>query len=276
MSTRKGWFGYGNNRDGLGSDFDKYAGQNSSVHSNSAEPRPTPEAYSDWQDAIDYFNARLFDGQLPDCIITLTRRNGAGGYFKTNAFERVSGAVSHEIAMNPAYLQMLGDRFALSVLVHELCHLWREEFGPRNKNGHPGTRGYHDRVWARKMLEVGLVPTDTGKPGGRMTGYHVAHFIEAGGQFDLDCTELLATGFAIKWHDRVAEPVSDGSNGTNDNPKDGTAKGDRKARKGVRQRFTCPDCSLNAWAKPTAKLACGDCGLMMFASARLDEQRRGA
>jgi len=34
-------------------------------------------------------------------------------------------------------------------------------------------------------------------------------------------------------------------------------------KKNDRIRFSCPECALNAWAKPSAKLACGTCGLIM-------------
>jgi hypothetical protein len=233
----------------------------SNVPSNSDAGRPTPQTYSEWQVALDYFSERLFDGQLPDCIITLTRRKNAGGYFKRRAFENVSGAIVHEIAMNPAYLQAFGDRFALSVLVHEACHLWREEFGPRNKGGLAGARGYHDNVWATKMDEVGLAPSASGKPGGARTGYRMSHYIVDGGQFDLDCAELLATGFAINWHDHnpgllpETPPDDDGSN-----------EPQPKSRNGTRYRYTCPNCGLNAWAKYEARIACVDCSAPMPSS----------
>ncbi|ECW0821803.1 sprT domain-containing protein, partial [Salmonella enterica subsp. enterica] len=28
---------------------------------------------------------------------------------------------------------------------------------------------------------------------------------------------------------------------------------------GTRMKFTCPECGLNAWAKPSAVLLCGEC-----------------
>ena len=57
--------------------------------------------------------------------------------------------------------------------------------------------GYHNKEWAAKMREIGLMPTDTGQPGGKDTGQKVTHFIEPGGRFEQACTAYLATGAAI-------------------------------------------------------------------------------
>lgn len=39
----------------------------------------------------------------------------------------------------------------------------------------------------------------------------------------------------------------------------------RKAKNASKTRYTCPDCGLNAWAKPAAPLMCGNCGARMEA-----------
>lgn len=65
-----------------------------------------------------------------------------------------------------------------STLVHEMCHLWQEDFGK------PSRGGYHNRQWADKMIQVGLMPTDTGEPGGQLTGQRVTHYIIPDGKFE--------------------------------------------------------------------------------------------
>lgn len=35
--------------------------------------RATERAYAELQQAYDFYNQRLFDGQLPDCLITFQR-----------------------------------------------------------------------------------------------------------------------------------------------------------------------------------------------------------
>ncbi len=237
-------------------------GMSSVVRSNSDNQSLTAETYADWYSAMDYFNDRLFGGELPDCIISFARHKNMLGYFCVDRFENQSGTVAHEIAMNPVYLRPCGEANALSTLVHELCHLWRHEFGPDNRGGGKGARGYHDLVWAGKMLEVGLLPTDTGLPDGKTTGYRVSHLVIEGGQFDLDCKELLASGFNLNWCDRLIPRSDDESD--EDSETDATPKSKKKKD---RVKFTCDECGLNAWAKPSANLVCGGCGIPMSLAA---------
>lgn len=198
--------------------FDSLASSDVSsvVRSNSQDQNLTIDAYADLYAAMDFFNDRLFDGNLPDCILTFTRHKNILGYFCGERFENRSGIIAHEIAMNPNYMQSRGDTEALSTLLHEMCHLWRYALGPLNRGGGKGANGYHDLVWVKKMKEVGLLPTSTGLPGGKKTGYGVTHIIIEGGLFDLDCKELLASGFKINWHDRLLPQSDDQSEEGND------------------------------------------------------------
>ncbi|MBT9598405.1 MAG: SprT-like domain-containing protein [Vitreoscilla sp.] len=108
----------------------------------------------------------------------------------------------HEIALNPATFSDRSDEEILSTLVHEMCHLWQQ------CHGRPGRRGYHIRDWAAQMLSIGigLYPSDTGRPGGRMVGERVSHYVVAGAPFAVACAELLGKGFALTCQDdRVAQ-----------------------------------------------------------------------
>ncbi len=202
-----------------------------------ASTSPTPETYDALQKAYDHFNTTLFGGTLPPCLITLQRQRGAYGYFSGDRF-RHSGdgkRSADEIAMNPNHIGRRKVEATLSTLAHEMAHVWQHHFGK------PGRRGYHNAEWARKMHEIGLLPTDTGQPGGKETGEKVTHMIEAGGVFERSCAILVKQGIALHWHDpHRDEPAA-------------------KKKANTRSKFTCPDCGLNAWAKPQASLVCGDC-----------------
>lgn len=65
--------------------------------------KPTQETYSAFQMAYEYFNKELFDGSLPECLITLQRKDKrVGGYFWSRRFaETESGERTDEIAINP-------------------------------------------------------------------------------------------------------------------------------------------------------------------------------
>jgi hypothetical protein len=38
------------------------------------DPKPTDQSYFELQQAFDYFNAQVFAGELPQCLITLQRQ----------------------------------------------------------------------------------------------------------------------------------------------------------------------------------------------------------
>ncbi|HJT79196.1 MAG TPA: SprT-like domain-containing protein, partial [Gemmataceae bacterium] len=185
----------------------------------------------------------LFGDALPQCLITLQRRAGARGYYWNKIFEARAEAAgvaaeTDEIALNPVHFQGRTDAEIPSTLVHEMVHLWQYHFG------NPGRSRYHNREWANRMESVGLMPSDTGLPGGKRTGQRVTHYVLAGGPFDLAVRELLAGGFRLNWQSR---------------------QGDDKGRPVSKVKYTCAKCGQNAWAKPGASLVCGFCAAAMRA-----------
>lgn len=135
---------------------------------------------------------------------------------------------------------------------------FRHVYGP--KEG--GTRGYHDRAWAEVMRRIGLVPSDTDLPRGKQTGPSVSHFIADGGPFDVACRELLLTGFKISWRDCVRK--ADAADGDSAPRRGSDREGSKSAsRSNTRTKFSCPACSLNAWARPSAQLACLACSTVL-------------
>jgi len=205
---------------------------------------PTRAEYAALATAYDFFNMELFEGSLPHCLITLQRKHGMMGYFSPERFEgRDEAERTDEIALNPATFATSSDTDILSTLVHEQVHLWQQHFGQ------PGRGRYHNGEWADKMEALGLMPSNTGKPGGKRTGQRMTHFVIEGGRFDLACKKLLATGFRINWQSRETESGGGGS------PKKDPSK----------IKFTCPVCGLNAWAKTGAAIRCGNDGTQLQA-----------
>ena len=88
----------------------------------------------------------------------------------------------------------------LSTLVHEMAHVWQQTYGK------PPRKGYHDRQWAAKMLEVGLQPSTTGEPGGKETGQSMSHYILPGGRYAEAFAKLAARGFQLHWQSVPANP----------------------------------------------------------------------
>jgi ribosomal protein S27AE len=193
----------------------------------------TLKEYQGFQRAYDFFNRELFAGNLPQVLVTLQRHANTRGYFSPERFKgRIDRQTVHELALNPDNFTGRTDEMILSTLVHEMCHVWQQTYGE------PSRRGYHNRQWAEKMREVGLQPTSTGEPGGMETGQAVTHFIILEGRYARAYAQLAASGFQLHWQSLPAV-------------------GSKK--KSSKRKFTCPECGQNAWAKPTARLICGEC-----------------
>jgi hypothetical protein len=86
------------------------------------------------------------------------------------------------------------------------------------------------KEWAAKMKEVGLIPTDTGQPGGKEVGKKVTHMIAEAGFFEKACHAFLAKTGPILDHGRagVGAAVT------------------RKKKAASKTKYTCPMCELNA------------------------------
>lgn len=240
---------------------------------------PTDEAYHELQLAYDYFNTRIFEGDLPPCLITLQREANTYGYFSRERFVRRDGKLTDEIAMNPRYFARTDVTEIMQTLVHEMIHLWQFH------RGKPSRKGYHNKEWAAKMEEIGLMPSSTGEPGGAKTGQKMADYVIAGGLFDTYCRDLLGDGFSVSWLDRYPAKVSHSNltlgrpgaagagnaEGEPDRPEEGEDGGfagqllDAQPQTSNRWKYRCPDeyCRLQVWAKPKAKIKCGEHDLML-------------
>ncbi len=197
---------------------------------------PTTETYMGLDRAFQFYNERLFDNRLSPVVFTLTRKRPQNlGYFWADQFKhREDGDTTHEISMNPHNLNRdLTD--VLSTLVHEMTHLEQQEFGKPSKNGH------HNKEWVGLMERVGLIPSNTGAPGGKQTGRQMTHYVEAGGPFEAATKELIDLGFDIPY---FTQPRMAGA---------------EKKKDLSKVKHTCPTCDFKAWAKQGANILCGDC-----------------
>ncbi len=229
---------------------------------------PTIEASAALQFAYAYFNDALFGGRLRECLIVYSRKKNVLGHFAPDRFQNVDGQLVPELALNPTYLAIRSDRESLSTLVHEQTHVFQHYYGPIRGQKVRRTSGYHDLAWVEIMERVGLIPSNTGKPGGKQTGFQMTHYILDGGPFDLACQALLAQGFRINWTDRIATGRDLDGAKTVAGSGSPTTLGSKAApvvpTKKDRIKFTCPSCGQNAWARPSAQIACTPCALNLL------------
>ena len=196
---------------------------------------PTGHTYTAIDRAYAFFNSKLFGGELPCCLVTLQRKAKSYGYFAGNRFATRDGSqTTDEIALNPNHFACRTIEEILSTLVHEMVHLWQYRLGT------PPKSAYHNCEWANKMLEVGLIPSTTGEPGGKQTGTKVSHYIEESGRYEQAVRELLGDGFTLAYADVLQT-------------------GTREKKAASKTKYTCGECGANAWAKPGILLTCGEC-----------------
>ena len=157
---------------------------------------PTDTAYSELQKAFDHFNRELFGGTLPPCLITMQREKKTFGYFSHERWADKDNKKTDEIAMNPAMFAVVPLIEILQTMAHEQCHSWQRHFGT------PGRGRYHNAEFAKKMKDIGLMPSSTGRPGGKETGDHMADYPIEGGLFLQAVDKLLTENFKITWYDR--------------------------------------------------------------------------
>lgn len=228
--------------------------------------------YVTLSDCYDLFNERLFGGQLRGCVLTFEDRGQHFGYYRQGGYiGREGGERRDEICLNPRhFLANTGDLELLQTLVHEQVHQWQYQFGT------PSRRTYHNREWAEKMLSVGLVPSHTGRPGGNMTGQHMADYPAEDGAFLTIAREILAKHALIRWYkegvaikraqEYAAQPDADLQG-----PVMGiaaalaailpvpTESSDKPSGPAGKATYQCQECGSKVWGKPGLSLICGDC-----------------
>lgn len=216
-----------------------------------AAEKITTTEYTGIDEAFEFFNRRLFGGALPPLLITYQRKSGACGYYSANRFERRDGSGQvPELALNPAIFKVHSDLEILQTLGHEMAHHWQHCLGNASRPG------YHNYEWAAKMVEIGLMPSDTGRPGGKSVGQKMADYVLEGGLFERVAGELLESGFRFRFQS-VEGP---GLRPVKGQPKPEKEEGEEaKPKSRNKVKFCCPSCKAAAWGKPGLRLICGDC-----------------
>ena len=152
------------------------------------------------------------------------------GYYAPDLWQGAENRLD-EITLNPDHLKR-GAKATASTLVHEMVHLWQQHCG------NPSRTGYHNREWADMMERVGLIPSDTGTPGGKRVGQRMTHYVQPGGVFEKSFEKLAR---ALPWQsDSARQPA-------------------QRKSESAKQKYTCPGCKSNVWAKPSLKIDCVDC-----------------
>lgn len=214
----------------------------------------TTAQYQYFESLYKFYNQRLFANKLPDVLLNFTRKHKVSGMFVSDQWKDHNGKLVHEISINPDAIKEQFDVDFHQTLVHEMVHLWQQEHGKNSR------LGYHNKQWAKKMISIGLMPSDTGKEGGKTTGQNMSDYFIEDGQFILAFKRLQEEKFAFlplkpnNDHLYCQEVAADGS--ITFAPVIREKNKDSKA--GVRVKYTC-ECPSNVWGKSDLNIRCNVC-----------------
>lgn len=212
---------------------------------------PIREQAKAFEGTFKYFNMKLFDNKLPQCMTIFSRnQNIIGGYFSPDKWENEDGIKIGEIALN-ANLMQDGDFLELfNTLVHEMVHLEQYTFGE------PGRANYHNEQYADWAERVGLKCVDTKT--GKRTGQSMTTTLVPSGPAE-DAIANIPEELLFPWYAKTM--TVDNGQESEDRPEGGAEAPKKKA--GARSKYTCAECGLNVWAKGGVSLICGECNRHM-------------
>jgi hypothetical protein len=145
-----------------------------------------------------------------------------------------------------------------------MVHLWQQDFG------HPSRAAYHNKEWGWKMEEVGLIPSDTGEPGGKRTGQNMHHYINPAGTFKtafdrltVETLEALRLKYLPAWpHPEPAKrrrgAASGEEAGSGADEGEETGEEEISEKYNSKTKYSCP-CGNNVWGRPGLNIVCGEC-----------------
>lgn len=225
----------------------------------------TSREYLAFETAYNHLNKELFGNRLSGCLITINTKMKATAYYYAHRFFKRGDedTTTDELALNPTTFPGVTDVKIMSHMVHEMVHLWQYLFGT------PSVRSYHNREWSNMMIKIGLMPSSTGRPGGRKVGQSMSDYIIDGGPFQRAAQDLVDSGFCFTWQAypepkqrRQPSPTTDamptrsGSMSLPAIPDEELPPVQSKNK----VKFSCPVCpNHNAWGKPGLNVICGIC-----------------
>jgi len=91
--------------------------------------KPTQTQFSAYQKIFDYFNKKLFEDNLPDCMPSFSRRRqSTHALFSPGQWRLESGPTKAEISLNLKQLREAETINVMATLVRQMVHLWQEMY----------------------------------------------------------------------------------------------------------------------------------------------------
>ncbi|MFH0783335.1 MAG: hypothetical protein V2B20_15480 [Pseudomonadota bacterium] len=196
--------------------------------------KPTETQSAAYQKIFDYFNRRLFENSLSNCMLSFSRRRiSSHTLFSSGQWCEKAGSAIPQISLNFQQLKEGEPIELMAMLVAQMVHLWQEQYGK------PSRKGYFNREWAEKMEEIGLIPSSTGLPGGKRIGQGIKHYIEDNDLFEKAFREM-PTDFLLPFRPEAF-------------------KGKIRGGFSVKEMYRCISCGTKVWGKSGLGIMC-ECG----------------
>lgn len=195
----------------------------------------------------------MFQGQLSYPMIVVTRDKSVFGHYSYNRWtDATSSHNVDEIAINPLWFSEFPLIEICQTLCHEMCHQWQYHYGS------PSRTGYHNKEWADKMVEIGLMPSSTGMVGGKIVGQKMADYPISDGRFYIITQSLIKEKVFSKLYFEANSNINrafgvDGHSTFSNE----IALTNNKNKKKI--KYSCVTCNINVWGKPDLNLICGEC-----------------
>lgn len=219
------------------------------------EETPTIKFYGLFQYLYDNYNEFLFNKELKDCLIVITRKKNVMGHYSHERWMYSDDSKTDELALNPNMFLKYPLLEICQTLVHEMCHGWQFH------NGTPSRGGYHNKEWAEKMKSVGLMPTANGMVGGKTTGQKMSDYPIEDSEFLALSREFINTKVFAKLYYEVNPIIMDSLDQSKplfEQIKDlNLVEEIKPAKKKTKIKYSC-SCS-NVWGKPDLELYCKIC-----------------
>ena len=189
-------------------------------------------------------NDELFDGQLPQCMITVVPSARSYAHYTPSLVWSCKGDSRHEINISSAYLYRPLENI-LASLTHEMTHCYNDCVLNIQDTSNNGV--YHNKQFKKAAEEHGLVVTQSEKygwshtePGDRLL------------QFVLDHDELREIEMNRNGYDLIQ--VSIGTHASN-----GGSVVTPTMTKGHSRKWVCPQCGTIIRSNKPVRVICADC-----------------
>lgn len=204
--------------------------------------KPTETQFAAYQQMFTYFNRRLFENSLSNCMLSFSRRRiSSHTLFTSGQWREETGSATPEISLNFKQLNKGQPLEVMAMLVTQMVHLWQEQYGQ------PSRKGYYNREWAKKMEEIGLIPSSTGLPGGNRIGQGIKYYIEVNGPFE-QVFRGMPIDFLLPFRPEAF-------------------KGKIRGGFSVKEMYRCIGCGTKVWGKSGLGIMC-ECGEVLVGETK--------